>query len=115
VPVSLEAWEPATWMCSVVTAELMSCAWVAAVSRAFPAEPVPEPVPVPVPDDAAAAAPVLAVAPLVLFAELLAPEEHAASRASAAADRPMVAVRREEAGIEVTQKRYKVCAGLAGQ
>jgi hypothetical protein len=27
----------------------------------------------------------------------------------------MVTVRREEAGIEVTRKSYKVCAGLAGQ
>jgi hypothetical protein len=60
----------------------------------------------------AVAAPVLAGVP---EAEPLPPEEHAASRARAAADRPMAAGRREEPGIEVTQKRYKVCAGLAGQ
>jgi hypothetical protein len=36
------------------------------------------------------------------------PEEHAASRVSAAADRPMAAGRREEPGIGVIQKRYKV-------
>jgi hypothetical protein len=114
VPVSLDAWEPVTWMCSVVTAELMVCAWVAAVSRALPAEPLAaEPVAAePVPDDAAA--PVVLVAP-VLAAEPLPPEEHAASRARAAADRPMATGRREEPGIGVTQKRYKVCAGLAGE
>jgi hypothetical protein len=107
VPVWADAWDPVTWMCSVVTAELMVCAWVAAVSRALwavPAAAVPVPV-VPVP-----VVPVLVAAP-----EDEAPEEHAASRASAAADRPMVAERREEAGIEVTQRRYKVCSGLAGQ
>jgi len=59
-----------------------------------------------------AVAPVLAGAP---DAELLPPDEHAASRARAAADRPMAAGRRAGPGIEVTQKRYKVCVSLAGQ
>jgi hypothetical protein len=50
-----------------------------------------------------------------VLADPLPPDEQAASRARAATDRPMAAGRREEPGIEVTQKRYKVCAGLAGQ
>jgi hypothetical protein len=59
-----------------------------------------------------AVAPVLAVP---LLAEVLPLEEQAASRVRAAADRPMTAGRRKEPGIEVTQKRYKVCPGLVGQ
>jgi hypothetical protein len=92
----------------------MLCAPVAAASRALPAEPLAaEPLAAePVPDDAAA--PVVPAAP-VLAAEPLLPEEHAASRARVAADRPMATGRREEPGIGVTQKRYKVWAGLAGQ
>jgi hypothetical protein len=50
-----------------------------------------------------------------VLADPVPPDEQAASRARAATDRPMAAGRREEPGIEVTQKRYKVCAGLAGQ
>jgi hypothetical protein len=72
----------------------MSCVAVAAASRAL----------WPVPAASVPAAPVLVDA----APEDAAPEEHAASRVSAAADRPMATGRREEPGIGVTQKRYKV-------
>src|SRR5690242_3332011 len=108
--------EPVIFTFIVVTAVLTCCAAVDAASMAWWAAGVPAaPVPAdPVPADAvlSAVAPVLVWA---LLAEPLPPEEHAASRARAAADRPMAAGRREEPGIEVTQKRYKVCASLAGQ
>ena len=103
-----------------MTAELTCCAAVDAASSACWAAGVPAD---PVPPDPELADPVLAdavlsdVAPVLvwaLLAEPLPPDEHAASRARAAADRPMAAGRREEPGIEVTQKRYKVCGSLAG-
>src|SRR6185312_14558779 len=121
VPLWVPDCEPVIFTFIVVTAVLTCCAAVAASSSAWwavgvPAAPVPaDPVPA---DPVLADAVLSAVAPVLvwaLLAEPLPPEEHAASRARAAADRPMTAGRREEPGIEVTQKRYKVCGRLAGQ